>query len=251
MPRNSTKTERASVECDDGAIEYTLVRSARRKKTIEIRVEQDRGVVVLASMRALRVQLDAMVRQRADWIALTLAEQAEAAQKAQRRFADGATLLYLGNEMTLRSEIVDGEYITVRAEDGAFRIGLPTLVGADKRDAVVGSALTEWYKKRAATLLPQAVERWQDKVSRRKPMRTLIRNQRKRWGSCSSDGSLRLNWRVVMAPPPIIDYLVVHELAHLDEMNHSARFWKLVARHIPDHKARRNRLREIGRQYWF
>ena len=79
MPRNSTKTERASVECDDGVIEYTLVRSARRKKTIEIRVEQDRGVVVLASMRALRVQIDAMVRQRADWIALTLAEQAEAA----------------------------------------------------------------------------------------------------------------------------------------------------------------------------
>lgn len=251
MPRNATKTERASVECDDGVIEYTLVRSARRKKTIEIRVEQDRGVVVLASMRALRVQIDAMVRQRADWIALTLAEQAEASQKAQRRFADGATLLYLGNEMTLMSEIVDGKYITVRAEDGTFRIGLPTIVGEDKRDAVVGSALTEWYKKRAGVLLPQAVERWQDKVSCRKPMRTLIRNQRRRWGSCSSDGSLRLNWRVVMAPPPIIDYLVVHELAHLDEMNHSARFWELVARHIPDHKARRNRLREIGRQYWF
>ena len=239
------------MECDDGAIEYTLVRSARRKKTIEIRVEQDRGVVVLASMRALRVQLDAMVRQRADWIALTLAEQAEAALKAQCRFADGATLLYLGNEMTLMYEVVDGEYITVRAEDAAFRIGLPTIVGADKRDAVVGSELTEWYKKRASVLLPQAVERWQDKVSVRKPMRTLIRNQRRRWGSCSSDGSLRLNWRVVMAPPPIIDYLVVHELAHLDEMNHSARFWELVARHIPDHKARRNRLHEIGRQYWF
>lgn len=251
MPRNATKTEQASVECGDRVIEYTIVRSARRKKTIEIRVEQDRGVVVLASMRALRVQLDAMVRQRADWIALTLAEQTEAALKAQRRFADGSTLLYLGNEMTLASEIVDGEFISVRAEDGAFRIGLPAIVGDDKRDAAVGAALMEWYKRRAAVLLPQAVERWQDRVSNRKPLRTLIRNQRKRWGSCSSDGSLRLNWRAVMAPPPIIDYLVVHELAHLDEMNHSARFWELVARHIPDHKDRRKRLHEIGRQYWF
>ena len=251
MRRTATKTERARVECDDRVIEYTIVRSARRKKTIEIRVEQDRGVVVLASMRALRVQLDAMVRQRADWIALTMAEQAEAALKAQRRFSDGATLLYLGNEMTLASEVVDGEFISVRVEDGAFRIGLPAIVGDDKRDAAVAAALTEWYKRRAAVLLPQAVERWQDRVSNRKPMRTLIRNQRKRWGSCSSDGSLRLNWRAVMPPPPIIDYLVVHELAHLDEMNHSARFWELVARHIPDHKARRNRLHEIGRQYWF
>lgn len=251
MRRTATKTERTSVECGDRVIEYTIVRSARRKKTIEIRVEQDRGVVVLASMRALRVQLDAMVRQRADWIALTLAEQAEAALKAQRRFSDGATLLYLGNEMTLASEIVDSEFISVRAENGAFRIGLPAIVGDDKRDAAVAAALMEWYKRRAAVLLPQAVERWQDKVSGKRPLRTLIRNQRKRWGSCSSDGSLRLNWRAVMAAPPIIDYLVVHELAHLDEMNHSARFWELVARHIPDHKARRNRLHEIGRQYWF
>lgn len=251
MPQNARKIQQTSVECGDRVIDYTIVRSARRKKTIEIRVEQDRGVVVLASMRALRAQLDAMVRQRADWIALALAKQAEEANKAKRRFADGATLLYLGNKMTLASEIGEAGLISVRAENGTFRIAAPPDIGEAERDAAVSDALMRWYRKRAEDLLPKAVERWQDKVSGKKPMRTLIRNQRRRWGSCSSDGSLRLNWRAVMAEPPIIDYLVVHELAHLDEMNHSARFWERVARHIPDHKERRKRLREIGRQYWF
>ena len=100
-------------------------------------------------------------------------------------------------------------------------------------------------------MLPEAVARWQGKVSRKQPSRVLIRNQRKRWGSCSSDGSIRLNWRVVMAEPALIDYVVVHELAHLDVMNHSPRYWKRVERVMPDYKARRKRLNDVGAGFWF
>ena len=85
---------------------------------------------------------------------------------------------------------------------------------------------------------------------RKTPSRVLIRNQRKRWGSCSSDGSIRLNWRIVMAEAALIDYVVVHELAHLAVMDHSPRYWSVVERALPDYKARRKRLNEVGAGFW-
>ena len=99
-------------------------------------------------------------------------------------------------------------------------------------------------------MLPEIVARWQSKVSRKKPLQVLIRSQRKRWGSCSSDGSIRLNWRIIMAEPALIDYVVVHELAHLAVMDHSPRFWKQVECALPDYRTRRHRLNDIGAHFW-
>ncbi|MCY4560018.1 MAG: M48 family metallopeptidase, partial [Chloroflexi bacterium] len=73
------------------------------------------------------------------------------------------------------------------------------------------------------------------------------RNQRRRWGSCAADGTLRFNWRVMLLEPALIDYIVVHELAHLTHMNHSPAFWELVCQTIPDARHRRKRLRETSR----
>ena len=98
--------------------------------------------------------------------------------------------------------------------------------------------------------MPEIVARWQSKVSRKKPTQVLIRSQRKRWGSCSSDGSIRLNWRIIMAEPALIDYVVVHELAHLAVMDHSPHYWKQVERALPDYRTRRHRLNEIGAHFW-
>ncbi len=79
------------------------------------------------------------------------------------------------------------------------------------------------------------------------PPRVLIRDQRLRWGSCAPDGTLRFNWRVVMLKPSLIEYVVVHELAHLTHPNHSPSFWGLVTEVMPDAQERRARLREEGR----
>ena len=98
--------------------------------------------------------------------------------------------------------------------------------------------------------MPEIVARWQSKVSRKKPTQVLIRSQRKRWGSCSSDGSIRLNWRIIMAEPALIDYVVVHELAHLAVMDHSPRFWQQVERALPNYRTHRHRLNEIGAHFW-
>ena len=75
----------------------------------------------------------------------------------------------------------------------------------------------------------------------------LVRDQRQRWGSCAPDGTLRFNWRVVMLKPDLVEYVVVHELAHLNVNNHSTEYWSLVSRFLPDVQQRRHRLREAGR----
>ena len=77
--------------------------------------------------------------------------------------------------------------------------------------------------------------------------RVLVRDQRSRWGSCSSDGTLRFSWRLGMVAPDLIDSVVVHELAHLEVMNHSPAFWEVVLKAMPDARERRKRLNEVGR----
>ena len=261
------KEEQASIEFEGATIEYTVVRSARRKKTVEIALDPERGVLVRSPARTPSKQLADMVRQRAGWIVRKMSQAPPRPQA--RRFTDGETLPYLGRELPIVRETVedrdvevgfgDGRMLQftkraefgVRLEDDAFRISVPADAGEEERVAKSRAELEAWYRKEAARVLPEAVERWQGKVVREKPSRVLIRNQRRRWGSCSSDGSIRLNWRVVMAEPALIDYVVVHELAHLAVMDHSPRYWKRVERAIPDYKARRKRLNDVGAGFWF
>lgn len=102
-----------------------------------------------------------------------------------------------------------------------------------------------WYKARASERLLVRTEYWAQRAGYA-PTAVLVRDQRQRWGSCSPDGTLRFNWRIVMAAPALIDYVVVHELAHLRQRTHSAAFWIEVARLIPDYLLRRSRLKEVG-----
>lgn len=104
-----------------------------------------------------------------------------------------------------------------------------------------------WYRGRAGERLPACVARWQPRLGRGPAPRVLIRDQRQRWGSCAPDGTLRFNWRAVMLEPSLIDYIVVHELAHLTVRNHSPEFWRIVSSAMPDAQHRRRRLREAGR----
>lgn len=240
--------ERASVEFNGRLIEYTVVRSARRKKTIEIMLDAEHGVLVRSPMRTTRKDIAEIVQNRAGWILNHATE--DVLNPTPRRFRDGETLLYLGEQLPIvASAALDGR-VSVSFEDGAFHIATPPDVSGDDRTAAVKEAAERWYRREATRLLPEIVARWQSKVSRKIPTRVLIRNQRRRWGSCSSDGSIRLNWRIVMAETALIDYVVVHELAHLAVMNHSSRYWQKVESAMPDYRIRRKRLNEMEARFW-
>jgi predicted metal-dependent hydrolase len=117
---------------------------------------------------------------------------------------------------------------------------------AARREAV-HRAVVAWYRERAQEHLAARVEFWSGHLHCT-ATGVLARDQRSRWGSCSVDGTLRFNWRLIMADPELIDYVVVHELTHLRVRNHSAAFWRELAKTIPGHRVLRARLREFGRQ---
>ena len=236
--------ERDSVRVGDAVIEYEIRRSARRKKTVQIRI--DGGAVRVAAPSATPGgELREIVRARASWILERLAETASEA--ATKRFVSGETLPYLGQHLPLVVECGDAPWPQVRLEGGRFRIAVPRDLEDGEREEQIRSAVVAWYTARAAERFPAGVDRWWPRVGCGEPSRVLIRDQRRRWGSCATDGTLRFSWRGMMLEPALIEYIIVHELAHLAVQNHSADFWKLVASALPDVQQRRKRLRETGR----
>ena len=240
--------DKASIEHDGRRIKYTVIRSRRRKKTIEITLDPQIGVIVRSPARTPLRDLAELVHKRAAWILSRATE--DILSPTPRQYTDGDTLLYLGNQVPIVTSATTARRFTVDLQDGVFRIAVPDDLSVDQRPEKSRAALERWYRQEAKRLLPEVVARWQGRVGRKKPSFVQVRSQRRRWGSCSSDGSIRLNWRIIMAEPALIDYVVVHELAHLAVMDHSPRYWKRVERALPDYRARRKRLNEVGLHLW-
>ena len=264
VPAFAGKTGRGAsrdrVRVGDTIIDYEIRRSVRRKKTVEITLV-DGGVQVAAPSRLPKREIQRIVLKKASWIIRRMSETEREAPP--KHLVSGETLPYLGRNFPLIVEAADVPSVTVRFDDGSFRVTAPRshpgepAPGGDSRlrgndgkgDGAdeIREALVDWYRACAVEHLPVEVERWWDRLGTGNKSRILIRNQRSRWGSCAHDGTLRFNWRVMMLDPSLVEYIVVHELAHLTFMDHSANFWGLVVQVLPDAQQRRGRLREVGK----
>ena len=235
-------TNRDTVRYGDATIEYEVRRSRRRQKTIEVKVSRD-GVRVYSPWTTPDSDLRQFVRERASWILDHLAKLQDI---KPIRFIDGETLPYLGRELRMVFETTDVLSPEVRLERGCLRIAEPPGPNGDRRVESIGSAVMAWYYARAAELIPATVDSWWPVAGHGPKSRVIIGHQRRRWGSCGIDGTLRFTWRVMMLDPALIDYVVVHELAHLKVRNHSADFWSVVRDAIPDMQLRRDRLKKMA-----
>lgn len=236
-------TERGQVRYGSSTIEYHVTRSARRKKTVELTVDGQAGVLVAAPIDVPLEEIEALVRRRAPWV---LRKASPAMLQAHpRQFVSGESVLYLGRRVRMAVEDADVRHARVRFRHWSFEILAPRRLEGDARRNAIRRAFASWYKARALDRLTARVQRWAA-VLGQYPAEVLIRDQRLRWASCSPDGTLRFNWRVVMAEPAILDYVVVHELVHLAVKNHAAAFWTHIAAALPDYAVRRRRLRELG-----
>lgn len=234
-------TEQDEIRYGDSTISYTVVRSARRKRTIALRFDGAGGVLVAAPMAASRAAIREAVLARARWI---LANAATLILRPQsREFLNGETTPYLGQEIRMNLEIADLPGVRIVFHGTTLGILVPPGLASDARPAAIRTALLSWYRSRAEEAVGEAVRRW-SAIMGLAPARFLVRDQKRRWGSCSSDRKLRFNWRLSMVEPGLLDYVVVHELAHLVERNHSKAFWAVVERFMPDCQIRRRRLRE-------
>ncbi len=242
------ETELGEIAFGDSRIEYRVVRSARRRKTLEVTVDEPGLVTVAAPLDTPEDRISEFVRRRAGWIIRH--GGAAASAPAQKLFVSGESLPYLGRSVRLSIRRVEQGPVRVGFHHWHFDVDVPDGLHGDERRSHVRSAFEAWYRERAALKLPPRVERMSELLGVR-PSAVLIRGQSRRWASCAPDGSLRFNWRTVMAPPALIDYIVAHELAHLRVRGHSADYWEVLALAVPDHRLRRRRLREIGPQLSF
>lgn len=237
-------TERGLVRFGDTTIEYEVRRSERRRKTVQVTVD-GAGVQVAAPLAMPSEELQAIVRRRAPWILNN--SSVELLGVAPKRFVSGETLPYLGRNVRMVFESADVRSPEVRFDHWRFRIAVPNALPDDQRRERIHRAVVGWYRSRTAMRLRPIVGKWLPRFGDAGEPQVLIRDQRQRWGSCAPDGTLRFNWRLVMLPPALAEYVVVHELAHLTVRSHSADFWTLVSRAMPDAQQRRRKLREIGR----
>ena len=213
-------------------VRYELRRSDRATRA---RIDVDlRGVRVVVPQGS-RVDPERLLAENADWVVEkreTYAARREAVP--ERRFEAGATFPYGGEP----HEVVVERRSRSAVSDGSLRLARHHV-----EETSVERALECLYRREAREAFETVAEAFAGRMGVEYG-RIEVRNQRTRWGSCSSNGTLSLNWRLIMGPPEVLEYVVVHELAHLEEPNHSPAFWTVVEEQVPEYAERRAWLRE-------
>ncbi len=217
-------------------ISYLLERRPRR--TIGLKITAD-GLVVHAPKRIFEFQLNQILQEKSNWI-LNKLQARETNQVEKIQWADGEHLLYLGNDIQL--------CVTQSSSNKALTFDQNTLNMAclqPNNHALVSRKVIQWYKKQAASDFSRRLEILATKLGVATPPLTLS-NAQSRWGSCNSRSEVRLSWRLLQAPPHIINYVICHELAHLKQMNHSAKFYAVLESLFPNYKAAEKELKALS-----
>lgn len=224
------------------AVPYRLERARRHSIGF---IVGDAGLVVRAPGWVTLAAIESALQEKSDWIVRHLARHAQRARQqeaARIAWRDGGTLPWLGAPLTLRLDGIGHAPLRIGAA-----LHLPPAFGG--APIALRASVQAWaqrearrhFAERLAHFAPQLGVRWQ---------RLVLSSAATRWGSASASGTIRLNWRLMHYREALIDSVVVHELAHLREMNHSPRFWAIVATVVPEHAALRRELRELAAPLW-
>ncbi|MFW5961645.1 MAG: M48 family metallopeptidase [bacterium] len=228
--------------------EFKTIRSDR--KTIGIIVNADQELTVRSPKRASNRQIKSLLVKKEDWILKKMSELAEIkAPPAAKEFVSGDKFLYLGKEYVLKltAEANLKEFKVELKEDNLLVYYPLNLKDKKERKDEVRDKLIRWYRSRAKIKINELINNYKRELEV-EPNKIVIKKQKKRWGSCSSKKNLNFNWKIIMAPPAVIEYLVVHELVHLIHPNHSKDFWQTAAELIPDYEEQKEWLRINGRR---
>lgn len=210
-----------------------------RKKSASIQLDGDLVKVSVPQTLSDKRVRD-LIAQRTPWIKTKLRELSERPKFKPKEYVSGETFPYLGRNYRLK--VVQGAECSVRLKNGRF---IATISNNDEPQSLVKELLSEWYQNHAEMRLKGKTERLA-KIVEVNPRSVAIKTYKSRWGSCSVKGDITYNWKIILAPHRIVDYVVVHELCHLLEHNHSAQYWKHVERNVPDWRVCREWLRANG-----
>ena len=208
-----------------------------KRKTVALIIQLDGTLTVRAPLRMPDVHLQEYIQNHTEWIREKQAQAKASPPTPKKHFVDGETFLYLGKAYPLT--IVAHQRSALTFSGSKFHLANSNLPKAR-------GAFIRWYKAQALTVISERVALHAEKngFTWRK---IRISSARTRWGSCSTNGTLSFTWRLVLAPPQVIDYVVVHELAHTQIKNHSPKFWHRLAEIMPEYKNHVSWLKKNGR----
>ena len=230
--RNDPSAEQRVVVLAGNPIPYTLKRSSKRR-SIGLRIN-DRGLTVSIPMRASESWLHSVLQEKAAWVV----EKLDGWQMRRPQtlcWRDGESIPYLGELLTLR--VAEGLFAARQLSE--------ELWVQQGDEARIEKKVTAWYRQQATALFVARINHYAPLLEVA-PREIRLTTAKTRWGSCTSRGTVRLNLKLIRLPQYLIDYVVVHELAHLREMNHSAAFWAVVGSACPDYLKLRRELKAIS-----
>lgn len=225
----------------DSTIRFTPYYSSRRK-TIEIAVDAPGQVIVTSPQGRTDEEIIQVVTRKAKWITQQLYKMKDIRfQPVMREFVNGEALLYMGRNyrLDLRCDPDLSKPVVVLSK-GIFSIQTKSTEQDYLRPFMI-----DWYKQKCYQKIQKRIDYYAVKLGVQTKV-IHVKEQKKRWASCTLDNTLYFNWRCILAPSPILDYIIVHELCHILEKSHSARFWSLFRTVMPDYEARKKWLMDNG-----
>jgi predicted metal-dependent hydrolase len=211
-----------------------IVRSRRR--TIALIITPEARLIVRAPLRAPAAMIDEAIREKSGWIRKKIAEMKGRPQPVDHSYEEGEIFWFLGRPYPLH--IVDEEQVAIERTD---RLCVSRTIRPD-----IQSGIQCWYREEAHKEIHSRCM-WFSMMTGYSPASVRITDACQRWGSCNHRGGLNFSWRLIQAPLGIVDYVIVHELVHLRQPDHSSKFWAKVEVLMPDYKRRRTWLRENER----
>ena len=213
------------------------VQRTARRKSASIALEGNL-VIVTVPISLSENRIRELISKRTPWIKAKLKEQSRKPTYKQKEYVSGETFPYLGRNYRLK--VVQGNEQSVKMNGGYLVV---TILNCEaNKPNTVKCLIKDWYQEQAEQRLKEKTKRF-SKIVGVYPKSVSVKSYKSRWGSCSSNGELTYNWRIILAPHQIVDYVVVHELCHLLEHNHSPRYWQHVEYHLPNWKDCREWLR--------
>lgn len=215
----------------------------KNRKSLQLKIHSNTHLEVTAPDKFPLPRIEKILQQKALWITKHLLHfQAVAENPVNKAITDGASIFYLGVAHKLVFNVAENPKLAIYAKD--HQIFIP-FFATQHTPSSLESLLKKWYWHQAQELLIAKTTYWSQQI-KVDPKQIRIKEQKTRWGSCSSRGNINYNWRIIMAPPEVIDYLVIHELCHLPIPNHSSDFWQEVARFSPHFQQHRHWLKTNG-----
>ncbi len=219
-------------------VRYHL-RKSRRARHMRMEIRPHNGLTVVLPHFVPEKQAETFLAEKERWILKHLNTAAPPVSE-QTSLGEGSLVPYKGVPHRIVLRPYSRAYFSVQLNNHTFEIQTP-----ENEEAPVSQILESWFRWQAKSQIPQLVRSLARQFGL-KPGRISIRDQKTRWGSCSSKGNLNFNWRLLMAPTAVLRYVIIHELTHLNELNHSKKFWALVAERCPEFRRHEIWLKEHG-----